>query len=438
MVAAKCGTFPGVSARRLGDDLQVDRRARHHGLLEPGAGGRGQGVERAGRAGRRKAGRRRRAQSSKSERAPAARPGARAASAVAAESACRRRAGSSPGAAAGQLLPATCLLPAAVGLPAGRLRIDVRVRLSRVRLSLLPVLLHHRGHGQKALPAGARPPGARIPAPRGRASRHCGRAPRHDGGRALHAREQLHGRLGSPLKRGSRTHTQARSTVRSRMNPRGGVTMKILVAAFLVALAQPAIAEQPKHRPISVKTPDGLTISAQEWGSPSGPEILFIHGFSQSYLSWMRQVDSGLAAEFRMVTYDLRGHGNSDKPLDPARYRDSKAWGDEVQAVMDAAGLRRPVLVGWSYAGRVISDYVTTHGAGRLAGINFVDASIKADPALAGDNLKNLPLMASEDLATNIAATRAFVRGCFSKQPTPDDFEVMLSFNMMVARKSVV
>jgi non-heme chloroperoxidase len=152
-------------------------------------------------------------------------------------------------------------------------------------------------------------------------------------------------------------------------------------------------------------------------------------------LSWMRQVDSDLAKEFRIVTYDLRGHGNSDKPLDPARYRDSKAWGDEVQAVMDAAGLKHPVLVGWSYAGRVISDYVATHGAGQLAGINFVDASIKADPELVGDNLKNLPIMASEDLATNIAATRTFVHGCFSRQPTADDFETMLAFNMMVPPK---
>jgi hypothetical protein len=44
-------------------------------------------------------------------------------------------------------------------------------------------------------------------------------------------------------------------------------------------------------------------------------------------------------------------------------------------------------------------------------------------------------LMASEDLTTNIAATRAFVHGCFSKQPTADDFEIMLSFNMMVPPK---
>jgi non-heme chloroperoxidase len=206
-------------------------------------------------------------------------------------------------------------------------------------------------------------------------------------------------------------------------------------AGLLIAIAQPALAEGLKYKPLSVKTPDGLTISAQEWGNPSGPEILFIHGFSQSYLSWMRQTDSDLAKEFHIVTYDLRGHGNSDKPLDPARYRDSKAWGDEVQAVMDAAGFKRPVLVGWSYAGRVISDYVTTHGASQLAGINFVDAGIKADPALVGDNLKNLPIMASEDLATNIAATRTFVHGCFSKQPSADDFETMLAFNMMVPPK---
>ena len=211
---------------------------------------------------------------------------------------------------------------------------------------------------------------------------------------------------------------------------------KLAVAATLfLAIAQPGFAQDMKYKPITVKTPDGLTISAQEWGNPAGPEILFIHGFSQSQLSWVRQVNSDLAKEFRIVTYDLRGHGNSDKPLDPARYRDSKAWGDEVQAVIDAAGFKRPVLVGWSYAGRVISDYVATHGAGKLAGINFVDAPIKVDPALIGENLKNLPLMASEDLSTNIAATRTFLHGCFSRQPSADDYEIMLAFNMMVPPK---
>src|ERR1700686_2923428 len=206
-------------------------------------------------------------------------------------------------------------------------------------------------------------------------------------------------------------------------------------AALLVATVQPGFSDDMKGKALNVTTPDGLTIAAQEYVNPNGPGIGFIHGFSQSNLAWMRQTNSDLTKEFRIVTYDLRGHGNSDKPLDAARYRDSKAWGDEVQAGIDAAGLKRPVLVGWAYAGRVISDYLSTHGPGQLAGINFVDAPIKVDPALIGDNLKNLPLMASEDLVTNITATRTFLHGCFSRQPSADDYEAMLAFNMMVPPK---
>jgi non-heme chloroperoxidase len=201
-------------------------------------------------------------------------------------------------------------------------------------------------------------------------------------------------------------------------------------------LAQPSFGDELlKNKPLAVTTPDGLTIAAQEWGNPNGPGIVFIHGFSQSNLSWMRQTNSDLAKDFHIVTYDLRGHGNSDKPLEAARYRDPKAWGDEVQAVIDAAGLKRPVLVGWSYAGRVITDYVTTHGANGISGIDFVDASIKLIPDYVGDNLKNLPLMASEDMVTNINATRVFLHGCFSKQPSAEDYETMLAFNMMVPPK---
>ena len=208
-----------------------------------------------------------------------------------------------------------------------------------------------------------------------------------------------------------------------------------LGACVSVTIAQPSFGEDVKGKALSVTTPDGLTIAAQEYGNPDRPGIVFIHGFSQSNLSWMRQTNSDLAKDFHIVTYDLRGHGNSDKPLEAARYRDGKAWADEVQAVIDAAGLKRPVLVGWSYAGRVISDYVTNRGAGGIAGINFVDASIKFIPEYVGDNLKNLAPMTSEDMLTNISATRVFLHGCFSKQPSADDFETMLAFNMMVPPK---
>jgi non-heme chloroperoxidase len=204
---------------------------------------------------------------------------------------------------------------------------------------------------------------------------------------------------------------------------------------LLLAISAPAVAQQTKYKPLVVRAPDGVTISAQDWGNPSGPEILFIHGFSQASLSWQRQVESDLAKEFRMVTYDLRGHGNSDKPLEPEKYKESKAWADEVQAVIDVAKLKRPVLVGWSYGGRVIADYLRIRGPASLAGLNYVDAVTKSDPSFFGDGLKVQPLMLSEDLATNIAATRTFLHNCFEKQPTQEEFEAMLAFNMMVPPK---
>ena len=204
---------------------------------------------------------------------------------------------------------------------------------------------------------------------------------------------------------------------------------------LLLAISAPGLAQEKKYKPLVVRTPDGVTIAAQEWGNPSGSEILFIHGFSQASLSWQRQVESDLAKEFRMVTYDLRGHGNSDKPLEPEKYKESKAWADEVQAVIDAAKLKRPVLVGWSYGGRVIGDYLAIRGAAGLAGLNYVDAVTKSDPSFFGEGLKVQPLMFSEDLATNIAATRIFLHNCFEKQPSQEDFETMLAFNMMVPPK---
>ena len=86
----------------------------------------------------------------------------------------------------------------------------------------------------------------------------------------------------------------------------------------------------------TVTAADGVNLAVQEWGNPHGPEILFIHGFNQAHLSWLRQVkDPQLAAEFRMITFDLRGHGSSDKPLENERYAHQN-WGDDIAAIMRA------------------------------------------------------------------------------------------------------
>ena len=188
------------------------------------------------------------------------------------------------------------------------------------------------------------------------------------------------------------------------------------------------------YKPILVKGTDGTVIAAQEWGNSEGPEIVLIHGVLQSHLSFERQVMSDLARSFRMITYDLRGHGDSEKPIRQEQYQNGELWADDLAAVIEGAGLRRPVLVGWSLGGLPIANYLQKYGDAKLAGLNFVDAVIKLSPDYAGypENRPLLARTASPDLATRIDAMRGFLRSCFTTQPAPADFERMLAFNAQV------
>ena len=181
-----------------------------------------------------------------------------------------------------------------------------------------------------------------------------------------------------------------------------------------------------------VATPDGVCVSVGEWGNPSGPEIVFIPGLAQSVLSFNRQTDSALARDFRIIAYDLRGHGLSDKPTDPACYQDGRRWADELAAVIAAKRLRRPVLVGWSLGGRVLRQYLMHHGDGALSGINFLACRPIEDPAIVGPASKAMQDDTSRDLAGRIAASLAFLRACYEKQPDEADFITAVAYNFML------
>ncbi len=62
----------------------------------------------------------------------------------------------------------------------------------------------------------------------------------------------------------------------------------------------------------AVRGGGGLQLHVREWGKADGPPILFIDGWSQNHLCWQKRYESALADEFRLVAYDLRGHGMSD------------------------------------------------------------------------------------------------------------------------------
>jgi pimeloyl-ACP methyl ester carboxylesterase len=164
-------------------------------------------------------------------------------------------------------------------------------------------------------------------------------------------------------------------------------------------------------------------------GNPNGKPIVFIHGFSQSWLSWTRQLDSDLAADFHLVAMDLRGHGLSDKPKDA--YADSRLWADDVHAVIQALRLDRPFLCGWSYGPLVILDYLRYYGDDGIRGANFIGGITKigsedAASVLTADFLALIPGFFSTDAEESVRSLDALLHLCFARELAVTDRYAML------------
>jgi non-heme chloroperoxidase len=180
----------------------------------------------------------------------------------------------------------------------------------------------------------------------------------------------------------------------------------------------------------------GVALRAHEWGNPNGPAILFIHGWSQCDMCWSAQVDSPLAERFRMVTFDNRGHGMSDKPLDSGAYADGRLWAEDLAAVIEHTRLERPVLVAWSYGGFIVADYLRGHGDSGVAGINLVGGAVLLCPPtfdhIGPGFLANAMDASTPDLRTSIPAMQRFLRACTARPLEDDLWRTAMCWNMAV------
>jgi len=95
----------------------------------------------------------------------------------------------------------------------------------------------------------------------------------------------------------------------------------------------------------------------------AGPPIVLVHGFSSSFEgNWGQSewVDFLVAQDRQVVGLDCRGHGHSGKPHDPSAYEDPQMPND-VLAVMDALGLERVDLMGYSMGGAIAIILMARH-----------------------------------------------------------------------------
>lgn len=179
----------------------------------------------------------------------------------------------------------------------------------------------------------------------------------------------------------------------------------------------------------------GVTLQVSDEGPEDAPALLFVHGWAQHRVCW--QAQTPLAGRFRVVTFDLRGHGASGKPAEDEAYTDAALWGADIHAIIEGLKLRAPLLIGWSYGARVISSYIAHHGDATISGIVLVGGIIAiGDSREAWMMGEDSPAL-NRDLYTSdqtrlMQATAGFVESC-TYQPLPRPvYGTMVAANMLV------
>ncbi|HEY2237852.1 MAG TPA: alpha/beta hydrolase [Streptosporangiaceae bacterium] len=126
------------------------------------------------------------------------------------------------------------------------------------------------------------------------------------------------------------------------------------------------MAEVVAHKGLLKKT----KVHVDDTGGPGRPVVL-IHGWPLSGASWEHQVPALSEAGYRVVRYDRRGFGQSDKPMTGYGY-DTLA--DDLDGVLTELDLHDVTLVGFSMGGGEVARYVTRHGEDRLHSVVFAAA----------------------------------------------------------------
>ncbi|MDE3041547.1 MAG: alpha/beta fold hydrolase [Nitrospirota bacterium] len=119
---------------------------------------------------------------------------------------------------------------------------------------------------------------------------------------------------------------------------------------------------------------NGITIAYSDQGT--GLPIVFLHAFPLNRTMWATQ-ENALSSQFRIITLDLRGHGESDAPL--WRYTLDQA-ADDVCALLDHLAIQRALFVGLSMGGYILLAFYRKYAA-RMNGLILADTRAQADTA---------------------------------------------------------
>jgi pimeloyl-ACP methyl ester carboxylesterase len=109
--------------------------------------------------------------------------------------------------------------------------------------------------------------------------------------------------------------------------------------------------------PVPLLDRDGVKIYYEDHGY--GPPILLSHGYSATCRMWNGQI-SALVARHRVIVWDMRGHGESDDPDDPAAYSEALTV-EDMAALLRRCRIDRAVIGGLSLGGYMSLAFHLAH-----------------------------------------------------------------------------
>jgi non-heme chloroperoxidase len=171
---------------------------------------------------------------------------------------------------------------------------------------------------------------------------------------------------------------------------------------------------------------DGAKIYYEDQGH--GQPIMLVHSWTCSSRFWQENVPE-LAKEFRVITIDLRGHGNSSKILTGHTI---SQYARDVREIIEHLGLRDATLAGWSLGGPVVLSYYQQYAAdSRLKALGLIDTApypfSSADwnsHSMKNSNINAMNIMFKIYSADPLKFATAFTANMFKDaKPTESDLE---------------
>jgi len=149
-----------------------------------------------------------------------------------------------------------------------------------------------------------------------------------------------------------------------------GVLIGASLGAVAGAVGGAAAGAAANSTDVGTAPASSVRLHIEDSGGDGRPVVL-IHGWPLSAKAWEPQMAVLQGAGFRVVTYDRRGFGSSDKPESGYSYDD---LADDLQRVLDQCKLQDVTLVGFSMGGGEVARYVSRYGESLLHSVVFAAA----------------------------------------------------------------